>query len=52
MHATRILDVSRNLPMTVEFYDTPERVDAVLACLDHVKPGHAVSWLADMWMGD
>lgn len=51
MHTTRILDVSHDLPMTVEFYDSPERIDAVLAGLGHVKPGHLVTWLADMWMG-
>ncbi|MGH8428150.1 MAG: DUF190 domain-containing protein [Gammaproteobacteria bacterium] len=52
MHTTRILDVSHDLPITVEFYDAPERIDEVLATLDHIKPGHLVTWLADMWMGE
>ncbi len=57
MHVTRILDISHDLPVTVEFYDAPDRIDQVLAELDHVKPGHVkpghvVTWLADMWMGD
>lgn len=51
MHTTRILDVSHNLPVTIEFYDAPEKVDEVLTHLDHIKPGHLVTWLADMWMG-
>lgn len=50
VHTTRILDVSHDLPVTVEFYDSPERVDHVLAELEDVKPGHVVTWLADMWM--
>ena len=52
MHTARILDVSYDLPVTVEFYDSPERIDQVLAELEGVEPGHVVSWLADMWMGD
>lgn len=51
MHTTRIFDVSHDLPMTVEFYDSPDRIDAVLAQLDRIKPGHLVTWIADMWMG-
>lgn len=51
MHTTRILDVSHDLPVTIEFYDAPEIVDQVLTRLDHLKPGHLVTWLADMWMG-
>lgn len=50
MHTTRILDVSHDLPITIEFYDAPEKVDEVLSQLDHIKPGHLVTWLADMWM--
>lgn len=52
MRTTRILEVSHDLPVTVEFYDSPDRIDAVLAQLDGVKPGHLLTWVADMWMGD
>ena len=52
IHTARILDVSYDLPVTVEFYDSPERIDQVLSELEGIKPGHVVSWLADMWMGD
>lgn len=50
IHSTRILDISYDLPITLEFYDTPERVDEVLRNLTHVKPGHVVTWIAEMWM--
>lgn len=52
IRTARILDVSYDLPVTVEFYDTPERIDHVLSELEGIKPGHLVSWLADMWMGE
>lgn len=38
-------------PMAIEFYDTPQRVDEVLAELDTAKAANLVSWMADMWMG-
>lgn len=52
IHAARILDLSYDLPVTIEFYDSPERIDQVLSELEGIKPGHVVSWMADMWMGD
>lgn len=51
MHTARVFDVSYDLPVAVEFYDSPERIDDVLRELDDVKPGHVVTWLTDMWMG-
>lgn len=50
MHTTHILDVSHDLPIMVEFYDSPEKIDEVLTHLDHIKPGHLVTWLVDMRM--
>lgn len=52
VHTTRVLDVSHDLPITVEFYDTPDRIDAVLAELEGVKPGHLLTWMAEMWMAE
>lgn len=52
MHTARVLDVSYDLPVTVEFYDTPERIDKVLSALEGIKPGHVLTWIADMWMGE
>lgn len=52
VHTARVLDISYDLPVTVEFYDTPERIDKVLAGLDGVKPGHVLTWMAEIWMGE
>lgn len=51
LHTSRVLDVSFDLPITVEFYDTPDRMSEVLSQLEGVKPGHAIVWEARMWMG-
>lgn len=52
MHTARIFDVSHDLPVIVEFYDRPDRVDEVLAGLGRIKPGHVVTWSAQMWMDE
>ena len=45
VHGQGLLDVSFDLPLVVEFFDTPERVDAVLGQIgDWFEPGHIVSW--------
>lgn len=49
-HTSRILDVSHDLPITIEFYDSQSQIDQVLSELDYVKPGHIVTWLAEMWI--
>lgn len=42
-----LMDLSLNLPVVVEFYDTPEKVDKVIEHLNaFIKPGHIVSWPA------
>ncbi|HKJ70684.1 MAG TPA: DUF190 domain-containing protein [Gammaproteobacteria bacterium] len=47
MHGDSLLDVSFDLPLVVEFFDTPQRVEEVL---DHIGdwfgPGHILSWNA------
>ena len=47
VHGQSLLDVSFDLPLVVEFFDRPERVEAVL---DHIgdwfEPGHILSWAA------
>lgn len=45
MHRAELVDLSLNLPLVIEFFDSPERVDAVLEqMVDIVEPGHVVSW--------
>lgn len=47
MHSSDLLDMSLNLPVVVEFFDTPEKVQAILEHLNEMlEPGHLVSWPA------
>lgn len=52
LHTARLLEVSHDLPIVVEFYDSPDRIDAVLAGLRGIKPQHVLTWLAETWTGD
>jgi PII-like signaling protein len=47
VHSSSLLDLSFNLPVAVEFFDSPERVDDILKHLeDRLEPGHVVVWEA------
>lgn len=47
MHETRWPELAADLPLVVEFFDRPERVERVLADLeDELEPGHVVTWPA------
>lgn len=49
IHSASLLDTSLNLPLVLEFFDDPERIDAVLEHLqDDIQPGHLVRWLAEI----
>jgi uncharacterized protein len=53
VHSATLLDVSLDLPLVIEFFDTPARIAAVMAHLDQViEPGHMVSWPAKVNAGD
>lgn len=53
MHEAAIVDLALDLPLVVEFFDTPDRVRAVLAGVETiVKPGHVVTWPVQVLMGD
>ena len=40
-------DVSLDLPIVIEFFDRPERVETILSDLKHIVPsGHVISWPA------
>lgn len=46
-HTASFLDLSSELPIVVEFFDTPERVEELLDSLETlVKADHIVSWSA------
>ncbi|MEX0615366.1 MAG: DUF190 domain-containing protein [Methylophaga sp.] len=47
VHTASLLDLSSELPMVIEFFDTPERVAELMPTLRTlVKPDHIVSWMA------
>ena len=53
MHSSSLLDMSLNLPVIVEFYDLPDKVNQILDNLDTmIEPGHIVSWAAEVNMKD
>lgn len=45
MHSSGLVDLSLNLPMTIEFFDSKERVIEIIQYLNvFVEPGHIASW--------
>ncbi len=47
MHAASLLDLSLDLPVVVEFFDTQDKVNAMLVHLNTlIEPGHLVYWPA------
>ena len=49
IHTASLLDLSLDLPVTVEFFDSPDKVDAILEHLsDLLESGHIVRWRAEM----
>ncbi|OOZ42585.1 DUF190 domain-containing protein [Solemya elarraichensis gill symbiont] len=45
LHAASLVDLSLELPVVVEFFDTPQRVEQVLEDLaDDLPAGHVISW--------
>ena len=46
---TRFLDMHLDLPMVLEFFDEPARVDEILNSFRHkIATGHILQWLADV----
>jgi PII-like signaling protein len=47
MHSSTLLDVSLDLPLVLEFFDQPAKVERVLEHLNTIiEPGHIVNWPA------
>lgn len=47
VHEAGLLDVSLDLPIVIEFFDRPERIETILRDLqDKVAPGHILTWTA------
>ena len=51
LHTSRLMDLSLNLPLVVEFFDTPDKVAQTMEHLaEDIKPGHMLSWGAKVNM--
>jgi hypothetical protein len=49
MHGMQIADLSLNMPIVIEFFDTPDKIDEILQHLENVIPaGHLVKWQAEV----
>lgn len=47
MHMASLVDLSLDLPLIVEFYDTPERIAGIVDHIStHMNLPHIVSWQA------
>jgi len=46
-HSSTLMDMSLDLPVVIEFFDEPDRIDSIIEKLNTViKPGHIVWWNA------
>ena len=51
MHSSSLLDISLNLPLVIEFFDTPEKTTSIIKYLyTRLDPGHIVSWPATVYV--
>jgi len=49
VHSSTLLDLSLDLPVVIEFFDTPDKVRRILNHLkNELPPGHVVSWPAQV----
>lgn len=47
IHGANIIDLSLSLPIVVEFYDSPEKIESIWEHLNKIiKPGHMIQWQA------
>lgn len=48
VHASDLLRLTADLPLVLEFYDDPAKVDAAIETIKpHLAPGHIVTWMAE-----
>lgn len=47
IHTSKFIDLGQELPLVVEFFDTPDKVSAIMEHIaTTIKPGHMLSWSA------
>ena len=52
MHSSSLLDLSLDMPVILEFFDQPTKVEQVLKDLNTmIKPGHIITWPAQVNTG-
>ncbi len=45
LHTSKLIDLSLDLPLVVEFFDAPEKAAEIIEHLGNIiKPGHILSW--------
>ena len=48
VHDASLIDLAMDLPLVVEFFDTPQRADEIVAHIKEMfEPGHILSWMAE-----
>jgi len=48
-HGTSVVDLSLNLPIVIEFFDEPKKIETILEHLNtFIDPGHIVTWSAQV----
>ncbi|TAM10719.1 MAG: DUF190 domain-containing protein [Nevskiaceae bacterium] len=48
IHASDLLRLTADLPLVLEFYDDPDKVDAAIETIKpHLAPGHIVTWMVE-----
>jgi len=53
LHSSTLLDMSLDLPIVLEFFDEPGRVEQVLKQITPlIEPGHVVTWPANVNSGE
>lgn len=49
LHSSSLLDMSLDLPLVVEFFDEPHKLERIMAHIGkEFEPGHVVSWPATL----
>lgn len=47
LHTTRLVDLTLNLPVVVEFFDEPDKIARIIEHIHTtIKPGHILHWSA------
>jgi len=53
MHSSTLLDLSLDMPLVLEFFDQPDKVQRVLEHLHReLEPGHILTWPANVNQGE